>query len=290
MGTTADNNTAHSLQWTPHEQLQHTPCTLRSCVYVSTITHSQKSGYIILVGMGVPRLAPKESIDDVLNQFPYTSPHLIFSNLPFPSLVSFICIYRRWLVTSSKDHTCRVWSVRDMACAALLEGHADAVGAVCLSPRPSSYTSRTALAFSGGADKILKRWAVSTLLSSSSGSRMKVMSRHTASHSVRAHDKDINCVSLAPNDQLLATASQDKTVRLWSASDLTPLSTLKGHKRGVWKVCFSPVDRCLASCSSDRTVKLWSMADYSCLHTFEGHTASVLAVRFCNQGQQLLSK
>lgn len=57
----------------------------------------------------------------------------------------------------------------------------------------------------------------------------------------------------------------------------------------MWKACFSTVDRCLASCSSDRTVKLWSVLDYSCLHTFEGHTASVLAVRFVNRGQQLLS-
>ena len=52
------------------------------------------------------------------------------------------------------------------------------------------------------------------------------------SHSMRGHDKDINCVSLSPNDALLASGSQDKTIKLWNAADLTAVATLRGHKRG----------------------------------------------------------
>ena len=54
----------------------------------------------------------------------------------------------------------------------------------------------------------------------------------TCSHSVRGHEKDINCVTLSPNDALLASGSQDKTLKLWNAADLTPVATLRGHKRG----------------------------------------------------------
>lgn len=73
----------------------------------------------------------------------------------------------------------------------------------------------------------------------------------TARRSVRAHDKDINCVAVSPNDALVASASQDKTVRLWRARNLEPAGVLKGHKRGVWKVreiCF------VSFCSISNTV------------------------------------
>ncbi|CAM9151466.1 unnamed protein product [Ectocarpus sp. 4 AP-2014] len=111
----------------------------------------------------------------------------------------------------------------------------------------------------------------------------------TARRSVRAHEQDINCVAVSPNDAVVASASQDRTIKLWKAADLELTGVLKGHKRGVWKVEFSPVDRCLASCSGDRTVKLWSLADLSCLRTFQGHTASVLSVAFVSAGAQVVS-
>lgn len=182
------------------------------------------------------------------------------------------------------------------------EGHTDSVGSVAMSQSKASYASRNVFAVSGGADRILKRWGlpVHTLLSqvgssssSSAGTTTSTNSRSLAAlkatHSVRAHDKDINSVASSPNDALVASGSQDKTIRLWASIDLTPVATLKGHKRGIWKVVFSPVDKVLVSCSGDRTLRLWSVVDYSSLRIFEGHTASVLSVKFVNGGTQLMS-
>ncbi len=205
----------------------------------------------------------------------------------------FLCFFivRIWLATSSKDKTVRVWRVSDGVCVAVGEGHTDSVGCVGLFKRDEIATSSSKQAFvvSGSGDKILKRWTLPLHLMCGGVDQSVEQQRLAVSHSVRAHDKDINTVVVAPNDGLVASGSQDKTVRIWRGSDLSALATLSGHKRGIWRVAFSPVDRCLVSCSGDRTLRLWSMVDYSCLRTFEGHAGSVLSVKFVNKGMQLLS-
>lgn len=153
-------------------------------------------------------------------------------------------------------------------------GHADAVGAVAASRKPGPWSptaSPGAAAFvvSGGADRTLQRWdvpcrAVAELVEEAKASRGAAAAAavaaavgkegqafgkagkggwkppvpllETARRSVRAHEKDINCVAVAPNDAVIASASQDRTVKLWRARDLEPVGVLKGHKRGVWKV------------------------------------------------------
>ena len=101
--------------------------------------------------------------------------------------------------------------------------------------------------------------------------------------------QDINIVTVAPNDSIIATGSQDKLVKLWNSNDLTLKGILKGHKRGVWDCQFSKFDRVIATCSGDKTVKLWSLGDHSCVRTFQGHSSGTLRVRFLCAGMQLMS-
>ncbi|CAM9396122.1 unnamed protein product [Phaeothamnion confervicola] len=220
----------------------------------------------------------------------------------------------RYMSTVSKDKLCLVWDLESGRPLVRCAGHADAVSAVALSRKSGPYGSGGAFVVTGGGDKTIKRWDLpiremrtlsdefraatavadaetddAAAVGGSAGGIETRTLQAVAARSVRAHDKDINAMSVAPNDTLVATASQDRTVKLWRARDLELVGTLRGHKRGVWRAEFSPVDRCVATCSADRTVKLWSATDFSCLKTFQGHTASVLAVQFIAAGMQLMS-
>ncbi|GAB4820492.1 hypothetical protein N2152v2_007538 [Parachlorella kessleri] len=182
------------------------------------------------------------------------------------------------LASGSKDNCVRVWAVPQGSCIGLGEGHVGAVGAVAFARRGGSFL------VTGGADKLLKVWDLSRLdFAASKPAKLKVTA------AVAAHDKDINAVAVSPNDAVICSGSQDRTIKVWKMPNLVLSATLRGHKRGVWAIAFSPVDQVVASASGDKTVRLWSLADGSCLRTFEGHLSSVLRVAFLSAGTQLLS-
>ena len=68
-------------------------------------------------------------------------------------------------------------------------------------------------------------------------------------------------VTFSPDGETIATASADKTVRLWSI-DGQQLEAFKDHTDWVRSVSFSPDGKTLASASQDGTVILWNLNLY----------------------------
>jgi WD40 repeat protein len=66
----------------------------------------------------------------------------------------------------------------------------------------------------------------------------------------------VNAVAFSPDAHRLASASTDRTVRLWDAASGRQTATLEGHTDWVNAVAFSPDAHRLASASTDRTVRL----------------------------------
>src|SRR5947208_2107336 len=75
--------------------------------------------------------------------------------------------------------------------------------------------------------------------------------------SLRGHKGRIGRIAWSPDGRMLASGSEDTTIRLWNPETGECMQTFEGHKGAVWSVAFHPTGQTLASGSQDRTVKLW---------------------------------
>ncbi len=83
------------------------------------------------------------------------------------------------------------------------------------------------------------------------------------------HNSFINALRHNSSKKIFASASNDKTIILWSDNYYNFIGKLKGHNAEVTDIAFSPDGKTIVSTSLDKTIKFWNTETGTCTTTLE---------------------
>lgn len=186
----------------------------------------------------------------------------------------------KWIASASADRTVKLWEASTGKLGQTLRDHADAVSGVAFAPGGK-------LLASCGSDKSVKLWDLASgkrlysigaheepltdlcftpggqLLTASTDRLAKLwnIGPESGGHvrNFGGHGGTVFSVAVSGDGQLLATASGDKTVRVWNLGNGGTTATFSDPKDWCYAVRFSPDRKRLAAGTWDGQVFLWSL-------------------------------
>lgn len=169
---------------------------------------------------------------------------------------------KNWVVTGSDDMHVRVYNYNTLERVHQFEAHSDYLRSIAVHPtQPFILTSSD--------DMLIKLWDWDK--------------KWVCSQVFEGHTHYVMQIVINPKDNnTFASASLDRTVKVWQLGSSSPNFTLDGHDKGVNCVDYycggdKPY---LISGADDRLVKIWDYQNKTCVQTLEGHAQNISAVAF----------
>lgn len=209
-----------------------------------------------------------------------------------------------WILSASDDQTLRLWDFSRRTCLSVLTGHNHYV--MCATFHPTED-----LIVSASLDQTVRVWDTAGLRKKQMGEAMEHagISRNKPSaqsinvqaelfgtndvvvkYVLEGHDRGVNWASFHPTLPLLASAADDRQVKLWRMSETKAweVDTLRGHANNVSCCLFHPKHDLVVSNSEDRSIRVWDVSKRVGVQTFrrEGDRFWILAA---HKSQNLLA-
>jgi len=169
---------------------------------------------------------------------------------------------KQWIIVGADDMQIRVYNYNTMEKVKVFEAHTDYIRCIAVHPtQPYLLTSSD--------DMLIKLWDWDK-----NWQNTQVFEGH--SHYVMS-------LAINPKDtNTFASASLDRTIKVWGFGSPQAHFTLEGHEKGVNCVeYFIGGDKpYLITGADDKLVKIWDYQNKTCVQTLEGHTHNVAIACF----------
>eukprot|EP00536_Pseudo-nitzschia_multiseries_P004054 jgi/Psemu1/64445/estExt_Genemark1.C_650066 len=202
-----------------------------------------------------------------------------------------------WLLSASDDQTLRLWDFNRRTCLSVLTGHNHYVMSASFHPSED-------LIVSASLDQTVRVWDTTGLrkkqmgegvmdpmngpqVSATTNAAMNVQAELFGTNDVvvkyvlEGHDRGVNWACFHPTLPLLASAADDRQVKLWRMSETKAweVDTLRGHANNVSSCLFHPKHDLVVSNSEDRSIRVWDVSKRVGVQTFrrEGDRFWILA-------------
>lgn len=211
------------------------------------------------------------------------------------------------IYSGSQDRTVKVWRASDGVICRNLLGHAHWINTLalntdyalrtsCFDPktgcgRPSSEEECQKVA-QRRYDEAIKVCGGERLVSGSDDFTMFLWNPSESKSSIArltGHQQLVNQVMFSPDTRYIASASFDKSVKLWCGKTGKFITSLRGHVNAVYQIAWSADSRLLVSGSADSTLKVWEIRSKRLHFDLPGHGDEVYTVDWSPEGTKVVS-